>query len=97
MAIQLDIESSYVGIPFTGAYFRIARLMIIRQDNPKFTVIMDVLGYATHPADENVREVDSRRYTVDLDVIEAETGDAFLQKCYVWVMAQPDMAGAIAV
>lgn len=29
--------------------------------------------------------------------LEAQQGAAFLDKCYAWVMSQPDMAGSQAV
>ena len=30
-------------------------------------------------------------------VTEAQQGEAFLDKCYAWVMTQADMAGSVAV
>ena len=100
MAIQLDLASSQYGTPFAGAYFRIATASISRMrsgDGPKFTVMIDVAGYATGTPDDDTREVDFRRYHADLAVVEAGTGATFLDKCYAWVMTQEDMNGSEAV
>ena len=99
MAIKLDLASSQYGTPFAGAYFRIATAAIsrMRENGPKFTVMIDVAGYATATPDDDTREVDFRRYHADLAEVEASAGDNFLDKCYSWVMAQDDMAGSTAV
>ena len=99
MAIKIDIETSQVGVPFSGAYFRIVTAMVQRQrtSDPRHTVMIDVAGYATSPEHEDVREVDMRRYFVPLDVIEAQAGSSFLAKCYSLVITQPDMVGAVGV
>jgi len=99
MAIQLDLTNSQYGTPFAGAYFRIATAAIsrMRQGGPKFTVMIDVAGYATGTPDDDTREVDFRRYHADLTDVEAQAGGNFLDKCYAWVMTQEDMAGSIAV
>jgi hypothetical protein len=41
--------------------------------------------------------VDFRRYHTPLTDVENQPGGEFLAKCYAWVMAQPDMAGSVAV
>ena len=99
MAIQLDLANSQYGTPFAGAYFRIATASIsrMREGGPKFTVMIDVAGYATGTPDDDTREVDFRRYHADLSVVEAGTGTTFLDKCYAWVMTQEDMNGSEAV
>jgi|TARA_R110000782_G_scaffold269663_1_gene368177 hypothetical protein len=99
MAIQIDLTTSQYGTPFTGAYFRIATAAISRQreGGPKFTVMIDVSGYATATPGDDTREVDFRRYHADLADVEAASGATFLDKCYAWVMAQDDMAGSVAV
>lgn len=99
MAITLDIQSSQVGVPFAGAYFRIATAAISRQrqDDPRHRVMIDVVGYALRPINEDTREVDFRRYHAPLAEVEALSGEGFLSKCYAWVMQQPDMAGSQAV
>jgi len=100
MAIQLDLSTSQYGTPFTGAYFRIVTAAISRMRSdggPKFTVMIDVAGYATAAPDDDTREVDFRRYHADLADVEAAAGDNFLDKCYTWVMAQEDMNGSEAV
>lgn len=98
MAISINLEDSQYGIPFSGAYFRIASAAVSRRrsgDNMKFSVMIDVPGYATMPEDDT-RDVDFRRYHAPLDEVEACAGATFLERCYAWVMAQPDMAGAQA-
>jgi hypothetical protein len=96
MAIQIDLESSNFGIPFTGAYFRIATASISRQRASVFSVMIDVVGYATVPNDET-KDVDFRRYHTLLENIESQEGVEFLAKCYQWVMSQEDMLGSQAV
>jgi len=99
MAIQIDLSTSQYGTPFAGAYFRIVTAAVsrMREGGPKFMVMIDVAGYATGAPGDDTREVDFRRYHADLDAVQAAGGDAFLDKCYAWVMAQEDMAGSIAV
>tara|TARA_R110002074_G_scaffold130734_2_gene272641 strand:- start:868 stop:1167 length:300 start_codon:yes stop_codon:yes gene_type:complete len=99
MAIQLDLTNSQYGTSFAGAYFRIVTTAISRQreGGPKFTVMIDVSGYATATPSDDTREVDFRRYHADLADVEAATGATFVDQCYTWVMAQEDMAGSEAV
>jgi hypothetical protein len=99
MAIQLDLTNSQYGTPFSGAYFRIVTAAVSRMRGvgPKFTVMIDVAGYATATPDDDTRDVDFRRYHADLTEVEAQAGGNFLDKCYAWVMTQEDMAGSIAV
>ena len=99
MAIQLDLTDSQYGTPFSGAYFRIVTAAVsrMREGGPKFTVMIDVAGYATATPDDDTREVDFRRYHADLADVEASAGATFLDKCYSWVMAQDDMSGSVAV
>ena len=99
MAIQIDLSTSQYGTAFAGAYFRIAMAAVLRQPSveTKFSVMVDVAGYATPTPDDDTRDVDFRRYHVDLASIEAMAGDTFLEQCYSWVMTQDDMAGSVAV
>jgi hypothetical protein len=99
MAIQIDLTQSQYGIPFAGAYFRIVTAAISRQrtGGAKFSVMIDIAGYGTADPGDDTREVDFRRYHTAIDDIEAQQGAAFLDKCYAWVMSQPDMAGSVAV
>jgi hypothetical protein len=99
MAIQLDLTNSQYGVPFTGAYFRIVTTVIsrTRDENNRHHVMLDVVGYATRPENDDTRDVDFRRYHCLLADLEAQAGDLFLAKCYSWVMQQPDMAGSIGV
>ena len=99
MAIQLDLSTSQYGVPFAGAYFRIVTAAVsrTRDANNRHSVMLDVVGYATQPQDDDTRDVDFRRYHCPLATIEAQTGDGFLAKCYAWVMTQDDMAGSLGV
>lgn len=97
MAIQLDLSTSNYGVAFAGAYFRVVTSSISRQRGAQFSVMLDVVGYASRPLNEDTRDVDFRRYHVPLTEIEAQNGTAFLEKSYNWVIQQPDMAGAIGV
>ena len=99
MAIQLDLTTSQYGTSFAGAYFRIATATVsrMRGTDPKFSVMVDVAGYATATPDDDTRDVDFRRYHADLTEVEAQAGAEFLDKCYAWVMTQEDMAGSVAV
>ena len=101
MAIQHNITeaNSQYGIAFNGAYYRIVTAAISRQrgTDPKFSVMIDLSAYATSTPTDDTREVDFKRYNANLDDVQASSGDAFLDKCYAWVMAQDDMAGSTAV
>lgn len=99
MAIQIDLSNSQYGVPFAGAYFRIVTAAVSRTRDAtnRHSVMLDVVGYATQPQDDDTRDVDFRRYHCPLATIEAQTGDGFLAKCYAWVMTQDDMAGAVGV
>ena len=99
MAIQLDLPESEYGVSFSNAYFRITSAHVLRLQNVnlRFCVCIDVTGYATVPQNSLPRDISNRRYQASLDEIEIQSGDNFLARCYEWVMAQPDMAGAIAV
>lgn len=99
MAIQLNLENSQYGVPFAGAYFRVVTASVSRTrsaDN-RHSVMIDVVGYATKPTNEDTKDVDFRRYHCPLAEVEAKAGEGFLAKCYAWVMAQDDMNGAEAV
>ncbi len=98
MAITVDLPNSQFDVPFNGAYFRIATAQVSRQrtTEPRHLVMIDVVGYATKPENEDTREVDFRRYHAPYSDIESQSVDNFLAKCYSWVMSQPDMAGSIA-
>ena len=99
MAIQLDLQTSQYGVPFTAAYFRIVTASISRTRNEqgRFSVMIDVVGYATQPQNEDTRNVDFRRYHATLTEVESQQGSTFLEKCYNWVMTQSDMAGSVGV
>ena len=97
MAIQLDLNTSNYGVAFKGAYFRIVTSSINRQRGAQFSVMIDVVGYATKPLNDDTKDVDFRRYHAPLAEVEAQTGTDFLAKSYKWLSNQPDMAGCTAV
>lgn len=98
MAIQIDLQSSQFGVPFSAAYFRIVTAAVSRQrqGEHKFSVMLDVAGYGTAAPGDDTREVDFRRYHAPLEDVEAQQGATFLDRCYAWVMTQDDMAGSVA-
>lgn len=99
MAIQIDLTTSNYGVPFAGAYFRIVTAAVSRQRDPtmRHSVMIDVVGYAAVPENEDTKDVDFRRYHMAWAEVEAMAGANFLEKAYTWVMAHPDMAGAVSV
>jgi len=101
MAIQHNIAegASQYGIAFNNAYYRIVTAAIsrCRGSDPKFSVMIDLSAYATNSPTDDTREVDFKRYNANLTDIEAASGDAFVDKCYAWVMAQSEMDGSTAV
>ncbi len=101
MAIQHNItqSASQYDIAFNNAYYRIVSANVSRQrgTDPKFSVMIDLSAYATNSPTDDTREVDFKRYNADWDAVNASSGDAFLDKCYSWVMAQADMSGSTAV
>jgi len=97
MAIQLDLATSNYGVPFEGAYFRVVTASISRQRSALFSVMIDVVGYATKPTNDDTKDIDFRRYHAPLDQVESQDGTAFLEKVYNWVAAQDDMTGSIGV
>jgi hypothetical protein len=99
MAIQVDLATSQYGVPFAGAYFRIVTASVSRTRDAevRFSVMLDVAGYATAPQNDDTRDVDFRRYHTPLATIEAMAGADFLSKCYAWVMAQDDMNNSTAI
>ena len=97
MAIQIDLQTSNFGIPFAGAYFRIVTSSISRQRNSQFSVMIDVVGYATKPENDDTKDIDFRRYHTPLSEVEAQQGASFLEKSYNWVASQDDMSGSVAV
>ena len=101
MAIQHTIAegASQYGISFNNAYYRIVTAAISRErgTDPKFTVMIDLSAYATSTPTDDTREVDFKRFNAPLDDIDGSSGDAFLDKCYTWVMAQAEMSGSTGV
>lgn len=99
MALNLDLMASQYGVPFTGAYFRITAVVIGRHRNPeiKFSVMIDIAGYASRTPTDETREIDMRRYHAPLAEVESQFGTEFLAKCYNWVANQPDMAGSTPI
>jgi len=99
MAIQLDLKTTQHGIPFAGAYFRISMAAISRRrdQHPKFWTMINVSGYATSTPTPDTYELDFRSYNVPMAEVEEQVGATFLDKCYAWVMKQPDMVNAKAV
>ena len=99
MAVKIDIETSACGIPFPGAYVRIIHAITGRQSSGahKHMVAIDALAYATDSPPTEAQSVATYRYEVPLEDIEAQAGDAFLARCYAWLMQQDGFEGGVAV
>ena len=101
MAIQHTIPegASEYGISFNNAYYRIVMATISRErgSDPKFLVTIDLSAYATSTPTDDTKEVDFKRFNANLDAVNSSSGDAFVDKCYTWVMAQDEMSGSTAV
>lgn len=101
MAIQHTIPegASEYGISFNNAYYRIVMATISRErgSDPKFLVTIDLSAYATSTPTDDTKEVDFKRFNANLDAVNSSSGDAFLDKCYTWVMSQSEMNGSTAV
>ena len=80
MAIQIDLTTSQYGTPFTGASSRIVTAAISRQRSgeTKFSVMIDVAGYATATPDDDPRAVEFRRYHADMTAVDSMSGEAFM-------------------
>lgn len=97
MALQIDLATSNYGVPFEGAYYRVVTASVTRQRGSLFSVMIDVVGYATKPTNDDTKDIDFRRYHAPLEQVESQTGTTFLEKVYNWVALQEDMAGSIGV
>ena len=99
MAIQIDLETTTIGIPYPDVYFRLvdARVLYSFAPGARREVVISLAGYATAPTVEGVTPIAYRSYTASLGDVEASAGDNFIAKCYAWAMLQPDMAGGVEV
>lgn len=97
MAIEIDLQSSEFGVPFAGAYFRVVTAAVSRLRGGDRSVMIDVVGYATKPTNDDTKEIAFMRYHVPYLDVESQVADDFVAKCYLWVMAQSEMVGASAV
>jgi len=97
MAIQIDLTASQFGVPFTSAYFRVATVSLSKQRDAYFSVMIDIVGYATKPINDNTRDIEFRRYHCSLEEIEMQSGENILTKVYNWISSQEDMIGSIGV
>jgi hypothetical protein len=99
MAIQLPVNQTVFGVSFPDAYHRIVVAFVERQrdDAEKFRAVIELATYAVDPGETPAQPVVTRRYSAPISQVEAHDGPSFLQQCYQWIMAQPDMAGSVAV
>ena len=74
MAIEIDLQSSNFGVPFSGAYFRVVAAAITYQRGGVRSVMIDVAGYATQPSNDDTKEIDFRRYHAPYADVEAQAG-----------------------
>ena len=100
MAISKDLSNAEnrLGIPISGAYYRIVSAGVERQrSEPKFAVRIDVALYASSSINDDTMQVGFHRWDAPYADVNAASGDEFLDKCYSWLMVQPSMAGSTAV
>jgi hypothetical protein len=101
MAIKrnLPASASQFGVAFTDVYYRVVTASVSRQRDPaqRHMVMIDLVGYAAQPANEDTREIDFKRFNAPLPQVEAKQGAEFVAKAYAWVMSQPEMSGGVEV
>lgn len=100
MAIQNTLEESAYGVAFQNAYLRIDLVVLARSAVPeqsKHYVSIDIACFAAPPKDQNTKPLELKRIYASINEIEMHAGSNFLEKCYAWLMSQPDMVGSSAV
>lgn len=98
MALSNNLVESKFGISFQGVYYRINNVMVHRISTiSPHTVMIDIAGYAQKPENEDLQELCFHRLHALLSDVEAQGGPNILTNCYLWLAAQPEFAGAVAV
>ena len=98
MAIKITKESSDFGTTFTDAYYRIVNVRIDRDGVvEKFRTFIDVSGYATASPTEAIKEIDFLSFNVKESDINSQSGSTYYEKCYNWLMTQPEFSGGSSV
>jgi len=98
MAIKITKESSAFGVTFTDAYYRIVNVRIQRDEAvEKFKTCIDVSGFATASPTDGTKEIDFLLFSTKESDISSQSGSAYYEKCYQWLMTQPEFSGGSSV
>jgi len=96
MAIEIDFNSDKFGITFEKAYFIIVNTSVKRQqpeEGEKFVAVIDIAGYTDKSLVSVKTPLEFKRYRVNLSTVDNFSGSNFVERCYSWVMTQPELAG----
>lgn len=98
MAIKITKEASDFDVTFTDAYYRIVNVRIERDGvTEKFKTCIDVSGFVSVPTTDTTREIDFLRFKTKESDISSQSGSAYYEKCYNWLLTQPAFSGGSAV
>jgi len=98
VAIKLTKDSADFGAVFTDAYYRIVNVRIERDGIiEKFKTCIDVSGFATSSPTDNTREIDYLSFNTKESDISSQSGSAYYEKCYQWLLTQPEFSGGSSV
>lgn len=98
MAIKITKESSAFGATFTDAYYRIVNVRIERDGvMEKFKTCIDISGFATASPTDTTREIDFLSFNTKESDISSQSGSTYYEKCYNWLMTQPEFSGGSSV
>jgi len=98
MAIKITKESSDFGATFTDAYYRIVSVRIERDGvMEKFKTCIDISGFATASPTDTTREIDFLSFNTKESDISSQSGSAYYEKCYNWLLTQPEFSEGSSV
>lgn len=98
MAIKITKEASDFDVTFTDAYYRIVSVRIERDGvMEKFKTCIDISGFATASPTDTTREIDFLSFNTKESDISSQSGSAYYEKCYNWLLTQPAFSGGSAV
>jgi len=100
MAIQLSHTAAMFGATFPAAYWRVASADVRRQQSGavKHLVEMQLEIYADATASLTaIRSVGNTMMSAPLSDVMSQPAVDFVGKCYQWLVAQPELAGGLAV
>lgn len=92
MALELMLSNTQVGASFPNGYARIATVASSRQRGGEHSVMIDLVMYAQEPINDDIREVDFKRYHTPLSSLPA--GDNVVAQAYGYLKTLPEFAVA---